>query len=117
MTFTYKIRGDASAPIAAEFECPVHGRFEATMPRDRMPDALPCLSCDEPSPWRFPAPGAARVKLGELVRGKSDERPPESIMLDTRPLADGMPLAEWRAKQADISRDIALSKARSMRSR
>jgi hypothetical protein len=131
MAFTIKLGGDPSAPIAAEFECPVHGRFESTLPRDQLPDALPCprwkastvdeaipvVRCARPSPWRFPAPGATRVKLGELTQGKVMDYPPESVCLDTRPLADGMPYSEWKAKQNNISRDLALKHARSMRSR
>jgi hypothetical protein len=117
MTFTYKFRGDPTAPIASEFECAQHGRFELTQPRDQLPDATPCPTCAAPSPWRFPAPGAARVKLGEVVQGKVMEYPPEHVCLDTRPLADGMPLAEWKAKQQSITRDLALKRARAMRSR
>lgn len=42
MTWTVKIRGDARALIAAEYECPIHGRFEITAPRDDVPDDLAC---------------------------------------------------------------------------
>jgi hypothetical protein len=126
-----KVRGDATAPIAAEFECPDHGRFELTAPRDQLPDSAPCprwkpstadpavpvVRCGAVSPWCFPSPGAARVKLGEVVQGKVMEYPPEHVCLDTRPLADGMPLGEWRAKQENITRDLGLKRARAMRSR
>lgn len=40
---------------------------------------------------------------GSFARGKSDERPPG--VLDTRPLADGMPKAEWRKQQRAAQRD------------
>lgn len=117
MTWTVKIRGDASAPIAAEYECPEHGRFEVTMPRDRLPHAMPCLACDASSPWRFPMPGAVRVPLGAVAQGKSDARPSEDIVMDTRPLADGMPLHEFRERRKKIHRDLALRHARSLRTR
>ena len=131
MTFAYKFRGDSTAPIAAEFCCSEHGLFEITVPRDQLPDHAPCprwksstddaavpvIRCAELSPWRFPSPGATRVKLGEVAQGKVMEYPPEHVCLDTRPLADGMPLSEWRSKQEGITRDVALKKSRAMRSR
>lgn len=38
-----------------------------------------------------------RVKISEVTRGKSDERPPG--VLNTEPLADGMPRSEWKKRQ------------------
>lgn len=148
MSWILKLRGDSTAPILAEYECPVHGRFEITLPRPA-PDVVSCplnswsvarvdkeyasreeaaaaaleagidpeqaffetQRCAEDSPWRFPMPHG-RVKAGEVVQGKSDPRPPESVMLDTRPLADGMPYSEWKAKQDKITADININQHR-----
>jgi hypothetical protein len=41
---------------------------------------------------------------GSVSRGAREE-PPSPGCLDTRPLADGMPLREWRAKQRAYRRD------------
>ena len=126
MPWLLKLRGDSTAPIAAEYECPVHGRFTVTVPRPE-PDEQPCAvelnpdpagairhPCGRPSPWRFPTP-LGRVKLGELAKGKSDPRPPGSVMLDTRPLADGMPYSEWKKGQDAITRDLNLKWHRARR--
>jgi len=110
VTWTIKVRGAPSTYEAAEYECPAHGRFAATVPRPA-PDNYPCAECGHASAWRFPTPHG-RVKLGEVAQGKVMEYPPESVCLDTRPLADGMPLAEWKAKQRNITRDIGLKRAR-----
>lgn len=107
MTWTVKIRGDARALIAAEYECPIHGRFEITAPRDDVPDDLACpvelsepqpramhlLSDDEwdrrcarpticglNSPWCFPSPARTRVqRVTAMRRGKDPERPPLAV--------------------------------------
>lgn len=127
MSWILKLRGDSSAPILAEYECPVHGRFEVTAPRPA-PDVTPCPveldvpytkgdtvvtfhRCCTPSPWRFPMPHG-RVKAGEVIQGKSDPRPPGEVMLDTRPLADGMPYSEWKAKQDKITADLNINRHR-----
>lgn len=116
MSWLRKFRGDNTAPIAADYECPAHGRFEATLPRvaGEAPDTTPCPVCGAPATWCVPSP-RGRVKPGEVVQGKVMEYPPESVCLDTRPLADGMPYSEWKAKQDKITRDIGLKRSREMR--
>lgn len=123
MTFTIKVRGDSTAPIVAEYKCPIHGVFSVTVPRPA-PDMYPCLEvinegpyrytneCNEPSPYRFPTPGSVRVKPGEVVTGKVMEYPPESVCMDTRPLADGMPYDQWKAGRAKVHRDESLRRVR-----
>jgi hypothetical protein len=128
--------------IVAEYECPEHGRFTLTLERDANGDPPgeaacpvglirvcpayrgdPCdrcggdgehgtVSCHEPSTWVISASGAVRVKAGEVVRGKSEDRPSDRYVMDTRPLADGMPLAEWKAQRAKVHRDESLRRVR-----
>lgn len=95
MTWTVKIRGVPSQPITQEFECPVHGRFEATAPHDT--DAIACIICGVASPWVISAPHGS-VNQFEVVRGgvAKAENPG---WLSTRALAEGMPIGEWKAKR------------------
>lgn len=120
MTFTIKIRG-AGGPMLAEYECPEHGVFEATVQRTDAgdpPDEQPCpvltdpgsdiddMPCCRPSPWIMSAPKMAvlSAKTTAVVRGGDmTDRPP--WMLDTRPLAEGMSYAEWSKKQDALQRD------------
>lgn len=103
MTWTIKVRGDSSSFIVLEFECPLHGRFSENVPRTQRSDASTCPHCGGESPWVMSAP-TGRVKIGEVTRGKSDERPPGA--LDTRALADGMPYSEWKAKELKRNVDL-----------
>lgn len=143
MPWILRLRGDATAPILAEYECPVHGRFEITVPRPA-PDAAPCpaapdegcamcgaldgercdpwcprrlVTCGLSSPWRFPLPRVG-VKHGEVVTGKVMDYPPSNVCLDTRALADDPSpsgYAKWKDKQMAITRDEGLRRARSGR--
>lgn len=133
MSWTMKLRGDSTAPILSEYECPVHGRFEVTVPRPA-PVELECPvelevpylegnavvtfhRCCKPSPWRFPTPHG-RSKPGEVVTGKVMDYPPQNVCLDTRALADDPSpsgYAKWRGKQKAITRDEGLKRARSGR--
>lgn len=117
MSWLRKFRGDATAPIRADYECPVHGRFDVTIARvdGDAPDETACPTCGRMSCWRPPAPHG-RVKAGEVVQGKTMEYPPQAVCADTRPLADGMPLAEWRRKQESVTRDINIKKSRARHS-
>lgn len=101
MTYTVRVRGDSSAPIAVEYMCTAcGGTFGLTVPRPA-PESVPCVVCDGATQLVVSAP-MTRVKSGEVIRGGSDERPPWA--LDTRPLADGMPVHEWRAQQTKKAR-------------
>lgn len=97
MTWTLKSRGDSTAPIVSEFECLEHGRFEETV--ERKADVAPCPDCGHPSPWVISAPKAKvwSVPCSAVSRGGDNERRPG--MLDTRPLADGMSMRDWRKIQ------------------
>jgi hypothetical protein len=139
MTFTMKVRGAPSGRVLHDYTCPEHGRFEAEVDRSEVPDAVSCPKrypprmialfganaeeaeriralhvCGKLSPWA-PSPISGRVKLGEVVKGKVMDYPPEHVVMDTRPLADGMPMHEFRAKQMAITRDLNLKKARANR--
>ncbi len=96
----------------AEFECPFHGRFELTVPRDTNgdpPEAAKCRAvcgegvseedtlCLEMSPWCISAP-MGRVRTAEVQRGRVD-KPDSPMYLDTRELGEGMPYDDWRAKR------------------
>lgn len=118
MTFTIKTRG-AGGLFMAEYLCPVHGRFELLVERDELGDPPSEAKCpavglyryeddeldgDEPcertSPFAVSAPTPLKdsVPCTAVVRGGDmKERPPG--MLDTRPLAEGMPLSEWKKVQ------------------
>lgn len=113
MSWSIKVRGAPTTYEVAEYECPVHGRFAVTVARPA-PDDYECPVCGFAAGWCFPTPHGS-VKPGEVVQGKVMEYPPESVCLDTRPLADGMPLSEWRARQQNITRDIGLKRARDRR--
>lgn len=123
--WTLKVRSNPGSPIAANYECPAHGVFTATVPRDASgdpPAEIPCPEledvlpmsgnrCGLTSPWRPTAP-LGKVKLGQVVQGKVGEYPPDHMCLDTRELGDGMPKHEWRAKQEKITRDATHRKWR-----
>ena len=111
MTWTIKQRPHVvGAPMTADYECPKHGRFELLVERDANGDPpselwCPVIAeaainhCGRSAPWRISAPSLKRdsVPCFAAVRGGDTERRPG--MLDTRPLAEGMPMSEWKAKQ------------------
>jgi hypothetical protein len=126
MSFKIILRGGRTRTIAAEYECPVHGRFEIDVERDDAGDAperircpcwnAPCGACPEckrgdPCPWNWGMCGTAaewrissplaRVRKIEAVKGKSAtyER---KTWTDTRNLGEGQPLHEWREDRAKI---------------
>lgn len=128
MSFTIRVRGAPHATELADYECPEHGRFEAAVARPA-PDTAPCPErqesgeCSFPcvrgfeSPWRISAPGSVLVRRGEVVQGKVDAHPGDHYVMDTRPLADGMPLKEFKERRAKVHRDIVLKQMRKMTGR
>jgi hypothetical protein len=115
--WTLKVRSNPGAPIRGDYECPTCGCFEASPRRDEAgdpPATERCPSCGAVSVWR-PSAALGRVKLGEVMQGKVMDYPPGAVCMDTRPLADGMPVHEWRAKQEAITRDINLKRHRDAR--
>jgi hypothetical protein len=113
VTFRIRIRG--SGPVVAEYECPVHGPFTVTTPRDEnrdppathvcgdvqeWPDGEGANVCLRMAEWR-PSPPMGRVKLASASQGKVAEKP-HHLSLDTRELGEGMPLKEWKAKRQKL---------------
>jgi hypothetical protein len=122
MTWQLKIRTAPGALIAAEYECPVHGRFAADVPRDESgdppatapcsvqvvanvwPPGAPCRRfgfCDTPSPHVISAPGIARVRKVEAHRGKY-QKPEFETWTNTENLGEGQDLDDWKADRAKV---------------
>lgn len=116
MTFIRKHSGDITRPVVAVYTCPVHGEFDAEVSRDEngeAPDVIPC-SVEVPLPgddtiadmccleatWT-PSPIAARVRRIEAVKGKW-EKPERKTFLDTRKLAEGQDIDDFRAERAAV---------------
>lgn len=97
--------------IVAEYRCPLHGIFEETVERPA-PDEMRCpesMFADRPcgtwSPWCISAPKPKVLSVpcyASSSGGDLKDRPPG--MLDTRPLAEGMSMTEWKDKQRDAQR-------------
>jgi hypothetical protein len=134
MTFKITTRG-AGGYLVAEYRCPTHGVFEALVQRDPngdAPDAQPCFYvlddsgdpdldhlpsaqeeddtnttfCCGISPWTISAPSVANDALkvrAVSLGGDMKDRPPG--MLDTRGLAEGMKMSEWKKIQRDKQRE------------
>jgi hypothetical protein len=117
MTYIVKISGSPSRTVAAEYECPAHGRFETDVERNEQgdaPDVIPCrvellddyfcgdppALCMKPSEWRISAP-MTRVRRIEAIKGKS-QKPERETWTDTRNIAEGQPLHEWWDDRAAV---------------
>lgn len=105
MTWTIKTRG-ARGVMLAEYLCPAHGRFEATVDRDANGDPPEWSACIEtrfePEACRefcrlvISAPRIKQPMFVSANHGKNDE-PPGPWAMDTELIADGkMTTAEWR---------------------
>lgn len=107
MTFKIVTRGDSSAPILAEYLCPVHGAFERLVERPTPDEVFCSVEIDEinlcglSSTWTITAAPFGKVRGVEVERG-GWQKPDNPGWLDTRDLGEGMPLDEWRAKRAKI---------------
>lgn len=99
--YRIKVRGAAKYTVR-EYECDLCGVFAETVETPH-PGSRPCPTCGRPSPLVVSAV-AGRVKLGEVSRGKVADAP-SPYALDTRPLAEGMPLAEFKQKRAKLWRE------------
>lgn len=85
--FVRRTRGEHGRMIAHDYECPVHGRFEARVPSGAVPDEMPC---PVDTGWHLAegAPGE-----GLLVVGQQDPR--------ARPLYCGL-TSPWRPQQIAV---------------
>lgn len=111
------IRTAPGALIAAEYECPVHGRFAVDVPREANgdpPDTAPCparmlsmmlvdpaMTCGDPSPYVISAPGTAKVRKVEAIRG-SYQKPERETWTNTENLGEGQDLDDWRDDRAKV---------------
>jgi hypothetical protein len=102
VTYTVKVRGAPSRVIAAEYHCEFCGRFELDVERTAegdAPDVQRCPECNEPSVWCVSSPLARVQKVTAAKHGKS-EKPERETWLDTRNIAEGQPLYEFREERA-----------------
>lgn len=116
------VRTSPGALIAAEYECPVHGRFALDVPRGKDGDPPGEVACRHPpsgsaatfgvdpgyasachrlAPHVISAPGSARVRKVEAVRGR-DQKPEFSTWTDTQALEDGQDLDDWKDDRAKV---------------
>ncbi len=105
MTFIVKTRG-AGGLVVAEYRCPTHGVFEATVQRGPFgdaPDEQPC-ECGESSPWTISAPNMHTQFVITATQGKSDPKPHRDAM-DTRELAEGRK-NEFRRQRKKIREEL-----------
>jgi hypothetical protein len=96
-----------------DYQCPRGHRFESLEKRGAEPETIECPAtidlagfhggCYLPATVTLSAPMVGTNWAGDVSRGKSDPRPPG--VLDTRALAEGMPLKEWKQKRAEYWRD------------
>lgn len=119
MTWKLTVHHNPGSLVSAEYECPVHGRFTLDMEREPNGDPPQWVHCNEVEfgclhacEHVMSAPASVKVRTGEMVRGKSAERPSEKHVLDTSLLADGMPYDEWKARRAKVHRDESLRRVR-----
>ena len=104
MSWVLKSRGAASSPILRDFQCEAcDAWFEDVVDRDA--ETTPCPECGAPAPYRM-SPPLVKTQLAVAVStGKSDERPPPHVCLDTRDLAEGMSPAEWHLREKNRNRE------------
>jgi hypothetical protein len=102
MTWVIKVRGDLSARIVAEYECPEHGRFTRTVDRDEHgdpPEASACPACARRATFTISAPARCRVqRVYAARRGKDPERPPNCMDWEAAAYDECSP-DEWHARE------------------
>lgn len=96
-----------------EFRCPAGHRSESLEDRAAPAAVVACPTCGDPAA-RTVSAGHRRVPIASVERGSGRDRPPPSHALDTRPLAEGMPHHEWKARQSALKRDERLRQIRSL---
>ncbi len=88
--------------VLDDFLCPTHGRFESFV--EWNVELVACPTCGEPSPWSpetAPAFKAQHAYAGSTM--KSDAHQVEGIM-NTRAIAEGQPVREWKKERAEYWR-------------
>lgn len=109
--FTIRIRG-ASSLVSREYLCPTHGVFDdlVTSPP---PEEHACPACGTPSSRSVSAPAVHTQFVVSGSRGKNDAKPHHRSM-DTRPLAEGMPLSEWKRERAKVWDEVRHERIKKM---
>lgn len=129
MTWLYKFRGAPTRTAIADYECPVHGRFEREVARDENGDPpatricgamifhgeRDAVVCIRDAEYRISAP-LCRVKRFEFIRGKS-EKPEHKTWLDTTNLGEGQSLEEFREDRAKIREEQRVAEMVELRKR
>ena len=100
--FKLTIRGAQEG--VREYGCPEHGPFDLTVDLSTSSQPRPCPTCGSLSERTLNANIHTRIDHLSFVRGKSAEKP-TPLAMDTRPLAEGMPLKEWKARRRKLWRD------------
>lgn len=96
----------------AEYACRRCGeRIESLEPRSAIPPTLPHATCGGVAERAISAPKVRTVWAEPVSRAKSDERPGPATF-DTRAIADGMPVAEWRKRRKKLWRDRSYAQFR-----
>ena len=91
--------------IAIEYWCAgCQVRFDYLETRSAIPPHRLHRPCGSVADRVLSAP-LPKLQLATVTRGKSDPPPPNAI--DTRPLAAGMPVSEWRQKYRKTPRGRA----------
>jgi hypothetical protein len=125
MAFRLIIRGSAPRLAIADYECPLHGRFEAQVERDEHgdpPNEIACGEevvtgmtthpitgapvreigyCEHRAEYRISAP-LTRVRKIEAATKGGWTKPERPEWQDTRNLAEGQPLYEFWEDRARI---------------
>lgn len=103
MSFTIKIRGTSTQPLASEYLCPAHGRMTVIVEREPSgdPPALTaCSVCGEPSEYVISAP-RGKVRVAEVVRG-GYQKPERETWTNIENLGEGQSPDEWRADRDQV---------------
>lgn len=125
MTYKLTIRTAPGALIAAEYECPVHGRFAIDVPREANGDPPADVACPMENPrWavvngakvghedegdvcarRSPhvisRTGIAKVRKVEAIRG-GYQKPEFETWTNTENLGEGQDPDDWKADRAKV---------------
>lgn len=116
MTWIIKIRSEGrTKTVAADYECPLHGRFDLDVERNDAgdaPDVIPCpitvgnletgekVPCGIRAEYRISAP-LARVNPLEAIKGRS-QKAERKTWTDTTAVGEGQPLYDWHEDRAKI---------------
>lgn len=103
-TWRIVTRGAPTPTIAAEYICPVHGRFSVDAQRDANGDAPASVTCAAPcrelSPYAISAP-RGKVKAVEVVRG-GYQKPEAETWTNTENLGEGQDYDDWVADRDQV---------------